>query len=73
MEDFKSAASAIPPPRHVVRNPNSSKPFPLSPNHQYRNVNTGAWKMRDYSFKFFARIASIALIKDSSNRQELTS
>jgi hypothetical protein len=28
--DFKSAASAIPPPRHVVRNPNSTKPFRFS-------------------------------------------
>ena len=25
--DFKSAASAIPPPRHVVRKPNSTKRF----------------------------------------------
>jgi hypothetical protein len=25
MEDFKSAASAIPPPRHVVRKPNCTK------------------------------------------------
>ena len=31
--DFKSAASAIPPPRHVVRGANSTKPFLVSLDH----------------------------------------
>src|SRR6185436_9648 len=38
--DFKSTASAMPPPRHVIRNPNSTTPFIFSLNHQYRDVHT---------------------------------
>ena len=45
--DFKSAASAIPPPRHVVRNPNSNKTllFPVSRGAYSHWLD--AWKMRD--------------------------
>ena len=38
--DFKSTASAIPPPRHVVRKPKSTKSLLFSLSHQNREVHT---------------------------------
>src|SRR5215213_3516862 len=59
--DFKSAASAIPPPRHVVRNPNSTKTFLFLLNHQYSDVDT---PMRDCSIPPFARIQPLDRLVD---------
>ena len=56
MEDFKSAASAIPPPRHVVRKPNSNKPllFPVSRGAYPQWLD--AWKMRGSFIRPFVQI-----------------
>ena len=54
MEDFKSAASAIPPPRHVVRKLNSTKPFRFPLIINTVTLKRGAWKMRDYSNAAFS-------------------
>src|ERR1043166_4406367 len=55
--DFKSAASAIPPPRHVVRNSNSTKPFRFSANYQYRNVNNVVRGTCGTTVSVFARVS----------------
>ena len=57
MEDFKSAASAIPPPRHVVRNPNFTKPFRFLL--IINTVTLITWCVEDagYFFNFFAKVS----------------
>ena len=47
--DFKSVASAIPPPRHIVRKPNSIKPFLFSLSHQNRDAYVDEPKMSHHS------------------------
>ena len=65
MEDFKSAASAIPPPRHVVRNPNSSKPFrfPLIIN----TVTFNTWCVEDAGPVYAAFSLELDYLADSIN------
>jgi hypothetical protein len=69
-----SAASAILPPRHAVRNPKYTKNFrfPKTPVTGRRYVD--AWKMRDYSINFFYKAQPLSpLTKDYWARQKLTS
>ena len=56
--DFKSAASAIPPPRHVVRNPNSSKPFLISLRYRNRDVYVDKPKMSHQSIQLMGQYVS---------------
>src|SRR5215212_3509123 len=71
--DFKSAASAIPPPRQVVRNSNIAR-ISVALNTNIPDVDTSVRHDAGLLFQICYQVQpSIAPTKDSWARQELTS
>ena len=63
--DFKSAASAIPPPRHVVRNPKYTKNSVSLKTPVASPRYVGAGKMRDYSMAFRSKLEHDRLVRST--------